>query len=111
MTDIITTDTLTISEELYLTNILRSDKIKSRWRLPMTDIIKSDKVTTLVDFQRPISLRQIQLQSMKTFNDWYYWYWYAFSEDSQWSMSVRLIQLRSMKTSMTSTDITRDTYD
>lgn len=108
MTDIITTDTLTISEELYLTNILRSDKIKSRWRLPMTDIIKSDKVTTLVDFQRPISLRQVKLRSMKTFNDWYYWYWYAFSEDSQWSMSVRLIQLRSMKTSMTSTDITRD---
>lgn len=69
MTDVITTDTLTISEELYLTNILRSDKIKSRRRLPMTDIIKSDKVTTLVDFQRPISLRQIQLRSMKTFND------------------------------------------
>lgn len=69
MTDIIRTDTLTISEELYLTNILRSDKIKSRSRLPMTDIIKSDKVTTPGDFQRPMSLRQIKLRLMKTFND------------------------------------------
>lgn len=32
----------------------------------MTDIIKSDKVTNLVDFQRPISLRQVKLRSMKT---------------------------------------------
>lgn len=69
MTNIITTNTLTINKKLYLTNILKNNKIKNQQKLPITNIIKNNKITTLINFQKPISLKQIQLQSIKTFNN------------------------------------------